>query len=96
MKKLPKEKRKDGTLNIRINEKLFSQVKKRAKELDMNTTTYLTACLIYDLRYGDATEHVKQLIKNYSIGYLVTPDSTEEHEAQMKEYWRAKQKERYS
>jgi len=86
-------KRKDGktaNLNIRVNPILNEQIKKRADELDMTVSDYITLSIIYDLRFGDATAHVKQLVKNHSVGHFIIPGD-KKHDAEMRSYWRAEQ-----
>ena len=86
-------KTKDGKtakLNFRVKPMLDEQITKRANELEMNVSEYLTLLIIYDLRFRDATAHIKQLVKNHSVGHHIIPGN-KKHDAEMKSYWRAEQ-----
>ena len=82
----------DVTATFRVNKLFLDKVKQRANKLGMNLSTYIIAILIYDLRFSDATDHVKQLQKNQSIVHLFYPFIDKELDQRIIKYWRGKQK----
>ncbi|MCH7974322.1 MAG: hypothetical protein IH949_10625 [Bacteroidetes bacterium] len=87
-----RNKSKDMTATFLVNRLFIDSVKRRASKLDMNLSAYIIAVLIFDIRFGDATDHIKQLQKNYSIAHLTYPGIDKENDAKIIKYWREKQR----
>lgn len=87
------KKTKDLTFNFRLHPVLDKQMRKRAKQLDLSVGEYITVCLIYDIRFGDATEYVKQCVKDYRSFHFLYPGIDKKADEYLVKQWREKQRE---